>query len=117
MNIRDQEEPFDWQIEGDIFPLADRVLVCGMEHGETLTRGGLIIPNADSSERGIKPRWCNVYSVGKNVTDIKKGDLILVSHGRWSRGVKVKHNGTSTVVRMVEVESILGVMDSSSDAN
>lgn len=102
-------EPYDWTINGDMKPLPDKVLVHDMEYGEKITRGGLIILNDDAAERGIRPRWATVYAVGKNVTDVKKGDRVLVSHGRWSRGINVVNESGTTVVRLVETESILGV--------
>jgi co-chaperonin GroES (HSP10) len=105
-----EQEPFDWKIEGDIVPLPDRVLVCDMEYGSKVTKGGIIVMSDDGKERGIHPRWATVYSVGKNVDYINKGDKVLVSHGRWSRGVSVNNGDEIVVVRMVEPESILGVM-------
>jgi co-chaperonin GroES (HSP10) len=110
-------EPFDWSIEGKIRPIANRVLVVDMEHGEKLTKGGIIILNDDNVERGIRPRWATVYAVGKDVEGITVGDKILVSHGRWSRGIKTTMNGESKVVRMVEAESILLVSEEENSRN
>jgi co-chaperonin GroES (HSP10) len=109
--MRTEQEPFDWQIEGDIVPIRNRVLVCDMEYGETKTKAGLIIPNNDGTASGIKPRWATVQSVGADITDIKPGDRVLIAHGRWTRGVNVlQPDGSRHVVRMVELESILGVV-------
>jgi co-chaperonin GroES (HSP10) len=105
-------EPFDWHTQGEIRPLPSRVLVHNMEHGERRTKAGIIIGDDDGKDRGVRPRWATVYSVGSEVSDVKKGDRVLISHGRWSRGVSVSHpNGEITVVRMVEPESILLVED------
>lgn len=105
-------EPFDWHTEGEIRPLPNRVLVHNMEHGERRTKSGLIIGDDDGKDRGVRPRWATVYSVGKDIDDVKKGDRVLISHGRWSRGVSVAApDGEITVVRMVEPESILLVED------
>lgn len=105
-----EKEPSDWKIEGDIIPLPDRVLVCDMEYGSKVTKGGIIVLNDDAKESGIRPRECTVYAVGNNIDYLKKGDRVLVSHGRWSRGVTIKNGESELVVRMVEPESILGVV-------
>lgn len=101
-------EPFDWKTEGEIRPLPDRVLVHQMEYGDQKTKTGLIITNDDGKDRGVRPRWATVYAVGSKVDEVAVGDKVLISHGRWSRGVSVADsNGNVTVVRMVEPESIL----------
>lgn len=105
-------EPFDWKTEGEIRPLPTRILVHNMEHGERRTKAGIIIGDDDGKDRGVRPRWATVYSVGSEVLEVKKGDRVLISHGRWSRGVSVANSdGATTVVRMVEPESILLVED------
>lgn len=108
--IEQEQEPYDWKIEGTVTPLPDRILVCDMEYGTVKTQAGIIIPSDDGKERGIKPRWGTVWEVGKNVDYLKRGDRVLISHGRWSRGVSVNDGKVTKVVRMVEPESILGVM-------
>ena len=105
-------EPHAWQVTGDIRPLRDRVLVCDMEHGDQKLASGLIIPDDNGKERGIRPRWGTVYAVGSEVTVVKPGDRILISHGRWTRGVNVTSSqGESKVVRMVESDAIMLVQD------
>lgn len=112
-DIRLEQEPHAWAVESDVRPLPGRVLVCDMEHGGRVTSGGIIIPDDNGVERGIRPRWSTVYKVGSDVVDVKPGDKILVAHGRWTRGVKIRTpEGSDLVVRMVEVESIMGVDDS-----
>lgn len=110
-----EQEPHVWAVEADVRPLPGRVLVHGMEHGSTKTAGGIIVLDDSTVERGIKPRWCTVYKVGSDVTEVKPGDRILVAHGRWTRGVKIRNSQQDAlVVRMVEVESILGVDEAAS---
>lgn len=105
-------EPHAWAVDSDVRPLPGRVLVCDMEHGAKVTSGGIIVLDDVNVERGIKPRWSTVYKVGPDVTDVKPGDRILVAHGRWTRGIKIKTaQGEDLVIRMVEVESIMGVDD------
>ena len=96
-------------IKGNITPIHDRVLVSDMEFGESKTKGGLIIGSDDGHTRGIKPRWCKVVSKGhKNKDTYKKGDWILVEHGRWARGFSfADENGKETVLRIVEAKAVM----------
>ena len=106
-----EREPFDWATEGKVRPLPDNILVTDMEYGSTRTRAGLIIVSDDGRERGVRPRLATVYAVGDRVEDVRVGERVLISHGRWSRGVQVTNEGTSHVVRLVETESILLVAE------
>lgn len=95
-----------------ITALRDKVLVTNIESGGKVTRGGIIIPDDDGKERGIRPRWAEVYAVGSEVKDLHPGQWVLISHGRWSRGVDVSVNGEKITLRQVEYpESILLVSD------
>ena len=79
-----------------------------MEHGEKKLASGLIVPDDNGKDRGIKSRWAEVWAVGQNVTDVRVGEKVLVSHGRWTRGVKVRElDGGMSVVRMVDPKDIL----------
>jgi co-chaperonin GroES (HSP10) len=107
-----EQEPHAWHIQGNIKPLRDKVLVCDMEHGNKTLASGLIVPDDNGKERGIRPRWCIVYAVGAEVDYVQPGDQILVSHGRWTRGVQVTQpDGSRKVVRMVESDAILLVQE------
>jgi co-chaperonin GroES (HSP10) len=98
---------------GSITPLRDKVLVHNIESGAKITMGGIIIPDDDGKERGIRARWAQVYAVGSEVQDIQVGQWILISHGRWSRGVDIQHKGSKTTVRQVDYpEAVLLVADS-----
>ena len=62
--------------------------------GEGRTKGGLITLDDDGENVGIKTRFFEVHSVGNDnvvTDDIKKGDLVAVAHGRWSRGIDIDH--------------------------
>lgn len=61
-----------------------RVIVTDLEHGER-KYGDIIVQNDDGKRHGIRSRWCRVYRVGEEVTDIKPSEWILVEHGRWSQ--------------------------------
>lgn len=101
-------EKFSAEIDGDVVPLSKGILVTDLESGDRVTSSGIIIPDDDGKERGIRPRWCQVYKVGKEITEVSIGEWILVDHGRWSRGVKIKKaDGDEKIVRMVDGKDIL----------
>lgn len=95
-----------------IRPIRDKVLVVNIESGGKVTSGGIIIPDDDGKERGIRPRWAEVYAVGSDVADIKPGQWILVGHGRWSRGVNVDTPDGKIVLRQIDYpDAVLLVSD------
>ncbi len=60
--------------------------------GEHTLNSGLIILDDNGDTRGIKSRYFEVHDVGSRTEvadDVKKGDIVLVAHGRWSRGFNV----------------------------
>jgi co-chaperonin GroES (HSP10) len=101
----------------NIKPLGSRVLVSKMSFGEKKTKGGIIILDDDGKESGIHPRWCQVYAVGPKQDDVKIGQWLLVSHGRWSRALKVEKDGVSEEVRMIDENDILLVSDEEPNHN
>lgn len=96
-----------------ITALRKKVIVTNIESGARLTKKGIIIPDDDGKERGIRPRWCQVYAVGDEIDDIKVGEWILVSHGRWTRGMDIQTpDGTKVTIRGVDYpEGILLATD------
>lgn len=98
-------------IEGKIIPLNDNVLVTDMSFEEQKTAGGIVILSDDGKAHGVKPRWCLVWAVGPDQTDVNVGDWVLVEHGRWTRGVNVLDDGKEITIRRVEPESIMMVSD------
>ena len=106
-----------YTVDNDITPLKKRVLVSDMHFGETKTKGGIILVDDDGSESGIHPRWAKVYAVGNQQDDVKVGEWILVSHGRWSRAFKVKKEGVELEVRMIDENDILLVSETEPDQN
>ena len=107
----------EYTVENDIKPLKKRVLVSDMHFGETKTKGGIILTDEDGSEGGIHPRWGKVYAIGDQQEDVKVGEWVMVSHGRWSRGFKVKKNGVELEVRMIDENDILLVSDDEPEFN
>lgn len=66
-----------------------KVLVTELDFGEQKTAAGIVIQSDDGKLRGIRSRWAKVYSVGDDITDIREGEWILITHGRWSRTIEV----------------------------
>jgi co-chaperonin GroES (HSP10) len=106
-----------YTVDNDIKPLKKRVLVSDMHFGETKTKGGIILTDDDGSESGIHPRWGKVYAIGDQQEDVTVGQWVMVSHGRWSRGFKVKKEGVELEVRMIDENDILLVSDEEPEQN
>ena len=103
---------------GEIEPLGKRVLVEGMQFGETKTKGGLILIDDDGATRGIHPRWAKVYAIGKRQEDVKVGEWILISHGRWSRAfILVDNKNIEREIRMIDEDDILMMSDDEPEHN
>jgi co-chaperonin GroES (HSP10) len=90
-----------------VVPLGESVLVTDMNFSERFTSGGIVLLGDDGKASGIRPRWCRVYAVGPEQTDVNVGDWILVSHGRWSRGVELEIDDETFTVRKVDPNDIL----------
>jgi|TARA_B110000196_G_C20972551_1_gene579433 co-chaperonin GroES (HSP10) len=106
-----------YTVDNDITPLKKRVLVSDMHFGETKSAGGIILADDDGSQGGIHPRWAKVYAIGKEQEDVKVGQWILVSHGRWSRALKVAKKGIELEVRMIDETDILLVSNEEPEQN
>ena len=107
----------EYTVENDIKPLKKRVLVSDMHFGERKSAGGIIMMDDDGSEGGIHPRWGKVYAIGDQQEDVQVGQWVMVSHGRWSRGFKVKKDGVELEVRMIDENDILLVSDDEPEFN
>lgn len=77
------------RIEGNVEPLPDDILVVNMERGGRVTKGGIRLLNDDGENRGIRPRWAQIYKIGKNIDYVEPGEWVLIAHGRWSYGIEV----------------------------
>ena len=60
---------------------------------------------------GIRPRWGKIYALGPEVRDLKVGQYIMVSHGRWTRGIKIEDENGEQIIRKVDPKDILLVSD------
>ena len=90
-----------------INPLGNTIIVSDMKFDVRLSKGGIIIPNDDMKSSGIRPRWAKVYAIGPEQKDIKVGEFILISHGRWTRGIKIEDQEGEKVIRKVDPNDIL----------
>lgn len=106
-----------YTVDNDITPLKKRVLVSDVHFGERTTKGGIIMMDDDGSADGIHPRWAKVYAIGNKQEDVKVGQWVMVSHGRWSRAFKVKKEGVELEVRMIDENDILLVSDDEPEFN
>ena len=98
-------------IHGDITPLKNKVLVKTIEKGQQITKGGIIIPDDDGKDRGIRPRWAEVYRVGEGIDFVQEGQWVLIEHGRWSKGFTLDDGTGQFDCRLVDNECILGTSD------
>ena len=90
-----------------IRPLGNSVIVSDMLFDERISRGGIIIVNDNGTTKGIRPRWGQVYAVGPDQHDVKAGEWILVSHGRWTRGIDIEDESGKKTLRRVDPSDIL----------
>jgi len=92
-------------------PIKDSIIVSDMVFDERISHGGIVLMNDDMKSAGIRPRWAKVYAVGPEQVDIKVGQYVLISHGRWTRGVKIEDSEGEKTIRKVDYNDILLVSD------
>lgn len=90
-----------------IKPLHDTIIVSDMKFEERISTGGIVLVNDDMKNSGIRPRWGKIYALGPNVTDLEVGQYIMVSHGRWTRGIKIEDENGEVIIRKVDPKDIL----------
>ena len=96
----------------ELAPIKDWIVVTDMKFDERKTSGGIILLNDDKKSSGIRPRWCKIYKFGPEYSgDLQEGQYILVSHGRWTRGIEVEDEEGKKVLRRVDPDDILLVSD------
>lgn len=90
-------------------PLKDGIIVTDMKFENTLTKGGIILLDDNSKEHGIHPRWAKVYAVGPTQTDVKVGQWVLISHGRWTRGATIVNPNTQEelIIRKIDPKDLM----------
>ena len=97
------------KVVGTIKPIRDKILIHNMHFGEQKSSGGIVILGDDGKDRGIYPRWGQIFAKGpENKEPFDVGNWILVEHGRWTRGITYElENGEETTIRMVDNNCIL----------
>ena len=113
------ENPFDQkrgyqfgiEIDGEIKPLRDSVIVADMDFSGRQLQSGVILLGDDGKTDGIRPRWARVYRVGPEQQDVSVGQWVLVEHGRWSRGLKIIKDGEEIIIRRADPNAIIFVSD------
>ena len=93
-------------------PLKGKVFVTNLEHGDTVTKSGIIITDDNMTNRGIRPRWGKVWAIGAEVEDIEVGEWILIDHGRWTQKINIEMGGEIVSIWSVEYpESVMVASD------
>ena len=91
--------------------LKDHVLVTEMNFAGRKLSSGIQLLSDDGSGAGIRPRWAQVYAVGPEQTNITEGQWVLVSHGRWTRGVKIEDSTGEHTLRKIDPNDVLLISD------
>ena len=91
----------------------DNVIVSEMKFDERITKGGIVLLDDDKKSSGIRPRWAKIYGVGPDQKDpeLQPGKCILITHGRWTRGITVETPEGKVTLRKVDLNDILLVSD------
>lgn len=92
-------------------PLKDTVIVKDMNFNERTLSSGIVLMSDNGTSSGIRPRWARVYAVGPEQQDVKPGEWICVTHGRWTRGIKIRDDHGEHVIRKIDPNDILLVSD------
>ena len=91
----------------------DNIIVSDMKFDERISKGGIVLLDDDKKSSGIRPRWAKIYGLGPDVKDpqLEIGKYILISHGRWTRGITVETPSGKVTLRKVDPNDILLVSD------
>jgi co-chaperonin GroES (HSP10) len=91
----------------------DNIIVSDMHFDERISKGGIVLLDDDKKSSGIRPRWAKIYGLGPDVKDpqLEIGKYILISHGRWTRGITVETPDGKVTLRKVDPKDILIVSD------
>lgn len=108
-----------YKVKGEVEPLDDDIIAIDMESGLHKMASGIILLDDNGKNRGIRPRWCKIYKVGKNITDVSSGEYALVEHGRWTyRHIVQVEFPDNTVkdlyIQKIDPNGIMGVYDEES---
>ena len=87
--------------------LNDHIIVTDMNFDQKISYGGIILPSGDGKLEGIHARWARVYAVGPKQQDVKPGQYVCVSHGRWTRGLDIEDSEGEKTIRRIDNKDIL----------
>lgn len=90
-----------------------KVIVHQLEKGQRVSKGGILIPDDNAKEHGIRPRWAQVYKIADDITDISVGEWVLLEHGRWTFTITIEtdDNPKKQVWQIDYPDGILAVSD------
>lgn len=94
-----------------LHPVKDNVIVTEMQFSERQLSSGIVLLNDNGKGTGIRPRWGQVYATGPKQSDVKIGQWVLVSHGRWTRGIDIEDETGSKTIRKIDPKDILLISD------
>jgi co-chaperonin GroES (HSP10) len=106
---------FEIEIDGEIKPLRDSVIVTEMDFSGRQLASGVILLGDDGKTDGIRPRWARVYAIGPEQRDVSVGQWVLIEHGRWSRGLRIVKDGEEIVIRRADPNAIIFAADTQPD--
>ena len=106
---------FEIEIDGEIKPLRDSVIVTEMDFSGRQLASGVILLGDDGKTDGIRPRWARVYAIGPEQRDVRVDQWVLVEHGRWSRGLRIVKDGEEIVIRRADPNAIIFATDTQPD--
>ena len=106
---------FEIEIDGEIRPLRDSVIVTEMDFSGRQLASGVILLGDDGKTDGIRPRWARVYAIGPEQQHVSVGQWVLVEHGRWSRGLRIVKDGEEIIIRRADPNAIIFVTDTQPD--
>jgi co-chaperonin GroES (HSP10) len=91
----------------------DHIIVSEMHFDERISKGGIILMDDDKKSSGIRPRWAKIYGLGPEQDDpqLEIGKWILISHGRWTRGIDIEDETGKKTLRRVDPNDILMISD------
>lgn len=95
-------------------PLRDNVIgrmIDGLGKERT-TAAGLIMADDHLSEDYVRPRWFEVTHVGPEQKDVNVGQYVLVTYGRWSRGIDtVGSMREEDKIFLIDHNDVLGISE------
>jgi co-chaperonin GroES (HSP10) len=98
--------------QNKIRPLNNVVIVRDMTFDQRTTSSGIVLLNDNGTSMGIRPRWGQVYATGPDQTDVRVGQWVCVTHGRWTRGIEIEDEQGHQTLRRIDPADILLVSDS-----